>query len=112
MDLLLRGVNTVSVLHQRLRSVFFLSTQLKLFGIEIVGERRFGFMSIIVFWNVTSSILVDISEEPAIPIIRSNDCPNDLTAASFSEISVPKFMASLVIFATENTSDHRLWLQS
>jgi len=111
MELLLRGVNTLSVLHQRLRSVFF-STRLKLFGSEIVGERRFGFMNIIVLWNVTSCSLVDISEGPAIPIIRSHDCPNNLTAAGFSETSVPKFMASHVIFATENTPDHGLWLHS
>lgn len=65
-------------------------------------------MNIIVFWNVTSSILVDISEEPASPIIRSNDYPNGLTAAGFSETSVPKFVASLVIFTTEHTSDHGL----
>lgn len=91
---------------------FFFPTRLKLFGSEIVGERPFGFMNIIVFWNVTSSVVVDISEEPASPIIRSNDCPNDLTATGFSETSVPKFMASLVIFATENTSDHGLWLRS
>jgi hypothetical protein len=69
-------------------------------------------MNIIVLWDVTSSSLVAISEEPAIPIIRSHDCPNDLTAEGFSETSVPKFMASLVIFATENTSDHGFWLHS
>ena len=68
MELLFRGLNTLSVLHQRLRSGFF-STRLKLFGSEIVGERPFGFMKIIVFWNVTSSIVVDISEEPASPFI-------------------------------------------
>jgi hypothetical protein len=58
-------------------------------------------MNIIVVWNVTSSSLVNISEEPAIPIISSNECPNDLTAADFSETTLN--LASLVIFATGNT---------
>jgi hypothetical protein len=96
LELLLHGFNTLSVLHQRLRS-------------EIVDESQFAFMDV-VLWRVTSPILVVISEDPATPIIRASDCPNTLTAVGFPETSVPQFMASHVVFSAEKASNHALWL--
>jgi hypothetical protein len=61
---------------------------------------------------VTSSSVVDISGEPAIPTISSNDCLYDLTGAGFSETYLNLASLVRVIFATGNMSHYGLWLQS